>query len=180
MSQLLQVIWFLIPAGMANLVPPIAAKVLPAWTYPMDCNLTFRGQRLLGSHKTMRGLVSGVLLAFATHQLQVFAAQQNNYFNDLAISPVYYELWWLGPWIGFTALAGDALKSFIKRQLQISPGRPWLPWDKIDWIIGTMAGCWFILQLSFTFVVIALITGLLLSTVGRIVGYWFHINKDWL
>jgi len=180
MSLLLQVIWFLVPAGVANLVPPIAARLLPRWIYPMDFNLTLRGQRVLGAHKTMRGLICGTVSAFGVHQLQILAALKYDLFSSLAFSKQFHELWWLGPWLGFTALSGDAIKSFIKRQWHISPGQPWLPWDKIDWIIGVLAGSWFFLHFSLTFIAVAMVTGLLLSTIGRIIGYWLKINQEWL
>jgi len=180
MTLLWQVIWFLIPAGVANLVPPVAARLLPRWDTPMDLGLRWRGVQLLGSHKTVRGLVTGTLLGSLAHQGQVLLAQQDAAIAQLAVSPVFHETWWLGAWLGFTALLGDALKSLIKRQLGIQPGKPWLPWDKIDWVLGCLAGSWFLLPLSPAFMVTALLGGLVLSSLGRLVGYWLRINDNWL
>lgn len=180
MNLLLQVIWFLIPAGVANLVPPVAARLLPRWETPMDFGLHWRGQQLLGSHKTLRGLLTGTLMATVAHHFQVLLAEEFSRLDGLAVSPLFYEYWWMGTWLGFTALLGDGLKSLIKRQLRIAPGRPWLPWDKIDWIIGCLLGSWFLFPFSTGFVLAALATGLVLSVLGRIAGYWLNINKDWL
>jgi CDP-2,3-bis-(O-geranylgeranyl)-sn-glycerol synthase len=180
MTLIAQVIWFLIPAGVANLVPPISAKLLPRWDSPMDFGVHWRGQQLLGSHKTVRGLVTGTLMALLVHHGQVLLALRSDWLADLAISPAYYHYWWLGAWLGFTALLGDALKSLAKRQLNIEPGKPWLPWDKIDWILGCLAGCWFLLPISTAFALTAIVCGLVLSSAGRIVGYWLKINDDWL
>jgi len=44
----------------------------------------------------------------------------------------------LGALMGGGALTGDLVKSFIKRRLDIPPGRPWFPWDQLDWIMGAM------------------------------------------
>ena len=177
---LLQVIWFLIPAGVANLVPPIAARMIPAWDSPMDFGVKLRGQRLFGSHKTFRGLFSGILAATAVHKLQVLIALNYQWFFNLAFDEFFYQQWWLGAWFGFTALAGDAIKSLIKRQTNREPGKPWLPWDKIDWIIGTLAGSWFLFHFDADFAITAIIAGLLLSFAGKIIGYWLGINSSWI
>jgi CDP-2,3-bis-(O-geranylgeranyl)-sn-glycerol synthase len=180
MVLILEVLWFLIPAAVANLVPPITARMLPHWNTPMDFGLHWRGQQLLGSHKTVRGLVTGVLMATLAHQLQVLLALNSVFLSALAIDPAFHQTWWLGGWMGFAALLGDAVKSLVKRQLHITPGRPWLPWDKIDWILGTLAGCWLLLPVTFGFALTAVITGLLLSSAGKVIGYWLKINRSWL
>ena len=146
----------------------------------MDFGLELRGKRLLGSHKTIRGLVTGVLCAALLHYLQTRLAIRWSWAEDLAIDPVYYQYWWIGAWLGFLALVGDALKSLVKRQLHIAPGKPWLPWDKIDWIIGTLAGSWFIFHFEMRFAITAILCGLLLSFAGKIVGYWLNINSSWI
>ena len=37
---------------------------------------------------------------------------------------------------GFGALGGDALKSLIKRRCGIPPGKPWVPADQLDFVVG--------------------------------------------
>jgi len=180
LELLLQVFWFLIPAGVANLVPPVFAKLLPDWNFPMDFGITLQGQRLFGSHKTFRGLVSGIATATIVHNLQILLASKYQWVHDLAIDNFFYQHWWLGAWLGFTALTGDALKSTIKRQINLEPGKPWLPWDKIDWILGTLAGTWFLFQFDILFVITAILTGLILSFIGRVIGYWLGINSSWM
>ena len=180
MTLLAEVIWFLVPAGVANLVPPISARLFPRWEWPMDFGIHWRGRQLLGSHKTLRGLATGTLMALLVHQGQRLLTTRYENLENLALAPAFYEWWWVGAWLGFTALLGDAMKSLIKRQSGIAPGKPWLPWDKIDWIIGCLLGSWFLFPFSTEFVLAALATGLVLSVLGRITGYWLRINKDWL
>ncbi len=179
-NLILQVVWFLIPAGVANLVPPIAARVLPKWKSPMDFGLQWRGKQLLGAHKTLRGLITGTGMGALAHQLQITLARHFNGLDELALAPQFYQYWWLGAWLGFTALLGDAVKSLVKRQLGIAPGKPWLPWDKIDWVIGCLGGSFFLLPMSPGFIAAALAGGLVVSTLGRIIGYWLRINDNWL
>jgi hypothetical protein len=62
--DILFVIWFFLPAGLANVAPIFAAKLpyLKTLTFPLDGYITFRGKRLLGEHKTLRGVISGILV----------------------------------------------------------------------------------------------------------------------
>jgi CDP-2,3-bis-(O-geranylgeranyl)-sn-glycerol synthase len=38
--------------------------------------------------------------------------------------------------MGFGALFADAVESFFKRRAGIGPGKTWVPFDQIDYIIG--------------------------------------------
>lgn len=35
-------------------------------------------------------------------------------------------------------MAGDSLKSFVKRRVGIAPGKPWIPFDQVDFAIGAL------------------------------------------
>jgi len=54
------VVWFFLPAGLANMTPIFAAKLpyLSRWSFPLDGYATFRGKRVFGSHKTIRGVLT--------------------------------------------------------------------------------------------------------------------------
>jgi CDP-2,3-bis-(O-geranylgeranyl)-sn-glycerol synthase len=47
-----------------------------------------------------------------------------------------YAILIMGLFMGFGALIGDSIKSFFKRQMNIAPGRPWVPFDQLDFVIG--------------------------------------------
>ena len=89
----------------ANTLPWAASRALPhRWTASLDCGLRLRdGRRLLGDHKTWKGLAAGVLGCGLT-------------------------AWLVGPGLavgaGFGALSltGDALSSAVKRRLALRPG----------------------------------------------------------
>lgn len=179
METALKILWFLLPAGAANLIPPVAAKLFPQWDWPVDFGAMFRGRRLFGSHKTFRGFVAGVLLSTATLQGQCFIAGQVPWIQNLAPDPAFCNGWWLGPWFGLTALGGDLLKSFFKRQFSIKPGQPWAPWDQIDWILGVLVATYPIFKFDVLFAVGAILIGLCLSFMFKIIGYFFGINADW-
>lgn len=36
-------------------------------------------------------------------------------------------------------MGGDAAKSFFKRRVHVPPGKPWVPFDQLDFVIGVFA-----------------------------------------
>ena len=140
-TEILTAFLFFLPAGLANGIPVIVAKapLLKKWEFPMDFNKSWRGIRLLGDHKTMRGLVTGILMAILTAGLlQLWylndaSLRANMNFNYANVNYIVF-----GFISGLGALLGDAFKSFLKRRTSIKPGAAWFPFDQIDYIIG---GC---------------------------------------
>jgi CDP-2,3-bis-(O-geranylgeranyl)-sn-glycerol synthase len=113
----------MLPAYAANMAPPLM-RFWHGWNPPLS-------RRWLGSHKTLLGFVAGVVAAVVTAALQAWIAW------DGAI--VMSEGWRAtGLRFGFGATAGDAVKSFFKRRLAIEPGRPWIPFDQLDFAVGAL------------------------------------------
>jgi len=94
----------LILLALANGVPVIAKKMLGEWfAWPMDGGWLFwDGQPLLGRSKTLRGFVLAILAAAAGGPLVGLGIE-------------------IGMLIGFTAMVGDMLSSFLKRRLRLVP-----------------------------------------------------------
>jgi len=139
-----QYVLFFLPAGIANLSPVLANKIplLNRWRTPLDFGLRFRGKRILGDHKTWRGLVFGTLLAGSTGLIIYPFIHVTNY------DGAQYAFL-LGSLLGLGALLGDAIESFIKRRLNVPPGKSWFPYDQIDYIIGGLLIVMPFVQLTF-------------------------------
>ena len=92
--------------ALANSVPWLLAVALGrrgAW--PVDFGRRGPdGRRLLGAHKTWRGLISAVAACLGGAAV-------------LGIAP------WVGAVFGALAMLGDLLSSFAKRRLNLEPGR---------------------------------------------------------
>jgi CDP-2,3-bis-(O-geranylgeranyl)-sn-glycerol synthase len=129
MSPLVEAILIFLPAGIANLAPPIANKIpyLNSWKAPMDFGKSYHGIRIFGENKSWRGLVAGTIAGTV-----VGALLYNAFFADTNL--VTYLLRCIA--ISAGALLGDAIESFFKRQRGVQPGRAWFPFDQIDYIIG--------------------------------------------
>lgn len=140
MQDALFALWFLIPAGAANVAPILAAHLplLSRFDAPIDGGILYHGRRLLGSHKTWRGIVSGVLLgtlALALQQAAYDAFGWARYVSGGIDYPMLPTLL-LGPAFAVGALGGDALESFFKRRRGIRAGRPWYVFDQLDYVFG--------------------------------------------
>ncbi len=175
---LLQSFWFLLPAGAANMAPVLAARLFPGWRTPLDCGKTFQGIRILGDHKTVRGLTAGI---FASGLVFWFQKESSLYFvtSDQMIYPGFTDApIWLGLWMGFCALSGDAIKSFFKRRRGLRPGESWIPFDQIDWMIGTLIGTSCLIDLSLVHILVVLVLSFFVSILAHVIGYFLKINAD--
>jgi CDP-2,3-bis-(O-geranylgeranyl)-sn-glycerol synthase len=111
-----------IVAGLAHsawLRMPVSRRLL----IPLDGGLSFRGHRLFGENKTVRGfvvMVPAAAAAFAALHATISALAPE-------ISASLWSLTWgeyaaLGAWAGFGFMFGELPNSFVKRQLGVAPG----------------------------------------------------------
>lgn len=140
LNNILFALWYFLPAGLANAAPVFANKIplLQKLGMPIDAGKSFRGKRIFGDHKTVRGFVAGVLVGSITGLLQYFVYSQLGWvqnFSLIVYTSVGQSLL-LGALLGFGALFGDAIKSFFKRQFGVASGKSWFPFDQIDYIVG--------------------------------------------
>src|SRR3990172_9656796 len=124
------------PAFAANMSPVFAKKlnIFKFLDYPVDFKKTFLGKRIFGDHKTFRGIVIGTISGFLI-SLFLFLLIPLNQTPFLYLTN-YLQFAVYGALAGFGAMAGDTIKSFFKKQLNIKSGTPFIPFDQIDYIIG--------------------------------------------
>jgi hypothetical protein len=112
---------------------------------PLDGGATFRGRRVLGDHKTVRGAVvmAGATVAFAGAQAALGACWPAA--RALAFDHGTHWLPW-GLLLGIGYVVGELPNSFVKRQLDIRPGAAapgllaplfWLA-DQLDSLVGVL------------------------------------------
>ena len=180
LDQLFFAFWFFIPVGVAILAAFYSgkSKSFKKYSYPVDGYKHFRGKRILGDHKTVRGFIIGTLAAIIIVYLQVFLYQNSPWLRSVLkldyaeINPLL-----LGFLTGFGGLAGDAIKSFFKRQISISPGKSWFPFDQIDHILGGILFTWFYIQLSLLDYVLIIIIWFLIHPLSTFVAYILKLKK---
>ncbi len=120
--------WFIFPAYCAN-----AAPVIFGGGKPMDFGKTFfDGKPFLGSHKTFRGFLAGIIVGTLVGLVQTLIYEQVLF----QYSPQFQYSILLGFVLSLGALTGDLIESFIKRRLNRSPGSSIPVADQIDFILG--------------------------------------------
>jgi hypothetical protein len=162
-------------AGVAHVLWLRSPRSIPL-ALPLDGGLHFRGRRLFGANKTLRGfvvLVPATALAFGAlgmlrDALPAWLAR--------GLWPLTSgELLMLGAWAAFWFMAGELPNSFLKRQWNVGPGevpargvRRWvcLVLDRVDSILALL------IALSVA-VPLAPLTALLLLAAGSGVHFLF-------
>jgi CDP-2,3-bis-(O-geranylgeranyl)-sn-glycerol synthase len=117
----------MLPAYFANMAAAFA-KFWPGWNRPIS-------RRWLGDHKTVVGFLLGVTAAVVASCLQSHIS-----WSPPRLQPSHWVA--LGCAQGIGAMFGDAVKSFFKRRVGIALGRPWIPADELDFIVGAMLLGW--------------------------------------
>jgi len=173
MAQVIALIWFFLPAGIANMTPVIF-RFIPC-NYPLDANKKFRGKPLLGANKTWRGLILGILSAIVFVWIQKLLYQPMQAYSLVDYSTV--NVWLLGLMLGFGALFGDLVASFSKRQLKISPGQPWTPFDQLDWVVGAIIFSTPFITLSLKKTLVVIFIALILHPIVNLGGFLLRLKK---
>ncbi|HEY0680803.1 MAG TPA: CDP-archaeol synthase [Steroidobacter sp.] len=98
----------------ANAVPVIVARLTnERWAAPLDFGCVLPdGERLFGSHKTWRGLASGIVASAVAAQIMQLPA-------------------WVGAGFAAVSLLADALSSLVKRRMKLAPGAEFLGVDQL-------------------------------------------------
>jgi len=181
-SDILLAIWFMIPAAVSNAAPVFSAKIpaLKRFNAPIDGGRTWREHRIFGAHKTWRGIISGIVVATFLLWIQqllyihvgwthVFSAQV-----DYSALPVLL----LGPLFAIGALGGDAIESFFKRAKGIKSGGSWVPFDQLDYIIGSILISLFFVILTPVQYVWIIVIWFVMHLIASYVGYKLGLKKE--
>jgi CDP-2,3-bis-(O-geranylgeranyl)-sn-glycerol synthase len=142
---------------------------------PLDGGLTFRGRRIFGCNKTIRGLV--VMIPAAAVALPLVASVLDR------VLPSPAGLWplglfgyaALGAWSALGFMLGELPNSFVKRQLDIAPGETgpgggrWqLAADRLDSGIGLLLAASLVVH-------VPVITWTLILGVGPVIHWGFSV-----
>ncbi|MFW5745946.1 MAG: CDP-archaeol synthase [Nanoarchaeota archaeon] len=157
--------------GFANMMPVLVQHV-NLLAYPVDGGKKWRGKRILGENKTWRGLLSGILggvigMLVISFFLSLIGSAQ------LSLPAVIIG----GALIGIGTMLGDMLFSLVKRQVGIAPGKPFIPFDQLDWILGAWTCLGVVIGWSWqALLVLVMIFGPLHIAVNY-AGYIFGLRK---
>ena len=168
--------YFMLPAYFANMAPVIVKNLFKSLAVPIDFDKKLNNKPILGKNKTWRGLIFGIVLAILIAFIQ-FLFFNNNIF--VGISLIDYSNWLLfGLLIGIGALVGDLVESLFKRRLNYEPGKPFIPFDQIDFVLGALIFTYPIIKLPLDLIVTIILLSFVLDIIVNHLSHYFKIRKE--
>lgn len=167
--------YFMLPVYFANMAPVMIKGSFKELKVPVDFDTRIDGQTIFGRHKTFRGLIFGVVFAIIIAFIQ-YLIYDIEFFK--LISFIDYSNWLLvGLLLGSGAVMGDLVESFFKRRLNVKPGKPLIPWDQLDFVIGSLIFIYPVYRLSFTQIATIIILSFVLHVTINHAAYYLKIRK---
>ena len=146
-TVIIQAFWIVIPIYIAN-----ASAVIVGGGAPIDLRKNWKdGRRILGDGKTWRGLFAGTFLGMTAGFGLVVAAKfigSSEYaylgLTDFEGFPMMILILFS---LCFGALLGDVIESFFKRRVGKDRGQDWIPFDQLDFLVGSLIFSFFMSEL---------------------------------
>ncbi len=163
MNWILDAIIKMLPAYFGNSAPVFLGKIFPKLTKPIDGGKIAKdGNRLLGDGKTWLGIIA----SFIGGALGGLVA------STWGIGSIYS-----GMLIGFSAIFGDSIGSFIKRRLKMKRGSNAGLLDQMDFIIASLIVASFFQSFTLAQILFILISTPLLHRISNIIGYKLKLKS---
>jgi CDP-2,3-bis-(O-geranylgeranyl)-sn-glycerol synthase len=178
-QSVLQILYFFLPAYLANMSPVLARPWFCALAIPIDGGRTLWGKPILGSHKTWRGLLAGVIAGVLAYEFQRWL-HGAGVARDLAMIDYTLHPVLPGLLMGLGAGVGDAVKSFFKRRIDIKPGASWPVFDQLDFVVGAYLFVLPVFAPPLWLTMAALPIILLGNIASEVAGYWLGFKETWL
>jgi CDP-2,3-bis-(O-geranylgeranyl)-sn-glycerol synthase len=179
LQVVLQILYFFLPAYLANMSPVLVRRRLNDLAVPIDGGKSYRGKRLLGDHKTWRGLLAGAVVGIIAYELQRFGYNAGVGRTWALIDYTAHPLL-PGLLMGLGAGVGDLVKSFFKRRIDIKPGASWPVFDQLDFFIGAYLFVSPISSPPLLPTVACLPLIFLCNVASEVAGYWLGFKETWI
>lgn len=181
MSLIGEMLWLFVAAAAANTGPVLIKKIriFDRFAKPMDFNKEYRSHRILGDHKTFRGLIGGAIAASIVGSVQFVLASN---FDSLASITSYLDftnpnIILISAILGVGSILGDAVKSFFKRQVGIKPGHNWFPFDQTDFAFGFLAMSLFFFTMPALNYLVVIALAVILHPLTNIVSWLLKLQS---
>ena len=172
-------LYFILPAYFSN-----GSGLVFGGGTPVDFGKSDKkGNRWIGDGVTWRGFIAGTIIGTLTGAVQgYFGPELMQTFGQYIITPIATDLHsgiMIGFLLGFGALLGDALGSFIKRRIGIGRGKPAPILDQLDFIIVALILVSLVVELNLLCVVLAIILTLFIHLIANTGAYLLGMKDVW-
>lgn len=162
MYRIAQLLYLMLPIYLANMAPPWV-RFWRGWNRPIH-------ERLLGSHKTVMGVIFALTAALLTTFCQSLVIWEGALLDT--------GRWaFFGLLLGGSAMAGDCLKSLIKRRLGIAPGESWIVADQLDFVFAGLIAVSPWVNLGASDIALVLVVSFVGDLLINRVAHWFGIRE---
>lgn len=121
LETILQSIWFILPAYIAN-----GAPVVLGGGPPIDMGKKLSdGKRILGDGKTIRGFIAGIVAGTIFGAIQIAFGNRTGGITIILL-------------LSLGALLGDMVGSFLKRRIGLSRGKAAPGLDQLEFLAGAL------------------------------------------
>lgn len=172
-------LYFILPAYFSN-----GSGLLFGGGLPLDLGKSDKnGVRWVGDGVTWRGFIAGTLVGTLAGAVQgYFGPYIIANFGQFIITPIAPNISQgiiIGFLLGFGALLGDAIGSFLKRRIGIGRGEPAPILDQLDFIIVALILVSLVVKLNLITVVLAIILTLIIHLLTNTIAYLLGIKDVW-
>ncbi|MBU1849778.1 MAG: CDP-archaeol synthase [Nanoarchaeota archaeon] len=169
-------LYFFLPAYIANAAPSFFRRI-NFLNKPVDCGHKFRGKRIFGDNKTFKGLLVAIVFGTLMFALQKLLFSKGIFLKISLINYSSYSII-LGFLLSTGTIFGDLFESFFKRQRGILSGKPWVPFDQTDYVIGALLFSSILFIPNIWTIIFLLLSSLIIHPVSHYLGFLLKINKD--
>lgn len=172
-------LYFILPAYCSN-----GSGLLFGGGMPVDFGKSDKnGVRWIGDGVTWKGFIAGTLIGTLIGAIQgYFGPSIIAAFGQYIITPIATSLPQgiiIGFLLGFGALLGDAIGSFLKRRLGIGRGKPAPILDQLDFIIVALILVSLVVELNWICIVLAIILTLIIHLLTNTGAYLLGLKDVW-
>jgi hypothetical protein len=167
------------------------SKILNGLKIPMDFGKNFvDGKRIFGDHKTIKGFIGYIIFNIIFSILfgflfQVFNGNSNNFFYMNHENTILYNIW-IGFLIGLFYALFELPNSFLKRRLDITPGKStkglskifFVFLDQADSVFGVALVVWMFYPIGWKVYLLYILIGVGTHILINMLLYFLHLRKN--
>lgn len=182
MHTILATLYFFAPAMLGNGLIPLRQHipVLKNGKHAIDFGLTFRGRRVFGENKTIEGYILGIAIALVTGLIQFFLHKYEFFRSYELLDFSKYSFVLVGGVQGFAAIFGDSLKSFVKRQFDVKPGKSFLFFDQTDIVFTSILFSALFYPVPVSAYIVLLVGYPIIHQVFHMLAYLLKLRDSWI
>jgi len=154
---------YILPAYIANASPTILGGGTP-----IDLGKKFiDGRRIFGDHKTIRGLISGIVIGTLTGPLLYLLGAETDLFNSFFRALL----------LSIGTHIGDLTGSFIKRRINLKPGESAPILDQLGFLIFALILSTPVYPIDIPMVITLIMITLILHPITNLIAYKAKIQE---